>query len=138
TEAYEVWASGRDASRKESHRVISAITDGSFEKDISLDDPGFGWQLASNLQAVRLSVDTNEPHTGTYSLRLYWSGDSNPSTSVVSQLVLVEPKSRYRLSFAVRTLEMLTIGLPMVTVADASGDDGHAPFSGKPGLTTFP
>lgn len=132
TEAYEVWASGRDAIRKEGYHVISAITDGSFESDINLDDPGFGWQLASNLQAVRLSLDTNEPHTGTYSLRLYWSGDSNPSASVVSQLVLVEPKTRYRLSFAVRTQEMLTIGLPMVTVADASGDDGPVLAQSKP------
>jgi len=132
TEAYEVWVSGRDAGSKQNPRVISAITDGSFESDINLDDPGFGWQLASNLQAVRLSLDTNEPHTGTYSLRLYWSGDSNPSTSVVSQLVLVEPKTRYRLSFAVRTQEMLTIGLPMVTVADAGGDDGPVLAQSKP------
>lgn len=134
TEAYEVWVSGRDAGSKQNPRVISAITDGSFESDINLDDPGFGWQLASNLQAVRLSLDTNEPHTGTYSLRLYWSGDSNPSTSVVSQLVLVEPKTRYRLSFAVRTQEMLTIGLPMVSVADAGGDDGPVLAQSK----TFP
>ena len=134
TEAYEVWVSGRDAGSKQNPRVISAITDGSFESDINLDDPGFGWQLASNLQAVRLSLDTNEPHTGAYSLRLYWSGDSNPSTSVVSQLVLVEPKTRYRLSFAVRTQEMLTIGLPMVSVADAGGDDGPVLAQSK----TFP
>ena len=124
TEAYEVWTVGRESGGKEIRSGIGSITDGSFERDISLDDPGFGWQLASNLQVVRLSLDTNEPHTGTYSLRLDWSGDSNPSTPVVSQLVLVEPKTRYRLSFAVRTKEMLTIGLPMVTVADGGGDDG--------------
>lgn len=119
-EAYEIWASGREAGSVERHHGTATITDGSFEEDISLDDPGFGWQLANNLQGLRISLDTTEPHTGAYSVRLDWNGNPDPSTPVISQLVLVEPTTRYRLTFAARTKELLTIGLPFVVVIDAS------------------
>ncbi len=128
TEAYEVWISGHDARPKESRSGTAAITDGSFESDISLDDPGFGWQLARDLQAMRVSLDTNQPHSGASSMRLSWTGDSNPSTPVVSQIVLVEPSTHYRLNWAVRTEELLTIGLPIVTVSDASSDKERVPL----------
>ena len=72
---------------------------------------------------MRTSLDPSEPHAGSYSLRVDWSGESSPSSPIVSQLVLVEPKTRYRLSFAVRTQEMLTIGLPLVTVSDARDNE---------------
>jgi tetratricopeptide repeat protein len=122
-EAYELWASGREGSSEGHTSGIAKIIDGGFESEISLDDPGFGWQIAGNLQTGRISLDTNEPRRGRYGLRLDWNGDSNPSLPLISQLVLVEPKTRYRLSFAGRTLELLTIGLPVVTVTDASSDD---------------
>jgi Flp pilus assembly protein TadD len=120
--AFEVWSSGREASSKGGSQEI---VNGGFEAPIALDDPGFGWQLGSNLQAVRASLDPSEPHEGVYSLRLDWSGDSNPSTAVISQLVLVQPDARYRISFAARSRDMLSIGMPAVTVTDASGDDGR-------------
>jgi tetratricopeptide (TPR) repeat protein len=114
-EAREVWASGREANSS-----VYAVTDGSFENEIALDDSGFGWQLANNPQAFHISLDTNEPHSGSRSLRIDWSGDSAPSTSVISQLVLVEPRTRYRLKFAARSRDLLTVGLPIVAVIDAS------------------
>jgi Tetratricopeptide repeat len=119
--AFEVWSSGREANDKGDRQ---GIVNGGFEEPIALDDPGFGWQLASNPQAVRASLDPSEPHLGVYSLRLDWSGDSAPSTAVISQLVLVQPDARYRISFAARTRDMLSIGLPVVTVTDAGSDDG--------------
>ena len=122
TEAYEVWASSRETGSEESHHRIATITDGSFENNINLDDPGFGWQPANNLQTLHISVDTNEPYVGAHSLRLDWNGNSDPSRPVISQLVLVEPRTRYRLKFAARSRDLLTVGLPIVTVIDA-GDD---------------
>jgi len=112
-EAHEVWSSGRQVPQS-----AAAIIDGGFEEPIALDDPGFGWQVGNNPPSVRTSLDPATPHAGSYSLRLDWSGDSDPATPVISQLVLVEPNRRYRLSFAARTHEMLTIGLPVVTVID--------------------
>jgi len=122
-EAFEVWSSGRQTSGDGGSQGVAAIANGGFEEPINLDDPGFGWQLASNPQSVRASLDPAEPHVGAYSLRLDWSGESNPSTPIISQLLLVEPQARYRLKFAVRTREMLTIGLPVVLVVDGSSDN---------------
>jgi Tfp pilus assembly protein PilF len=117
--AFAVWSSGRQENGADSRQGLAAFANGGFEEPVALDDPGFGWQLASNLPSVRASLDPAGPHAGTYSLRLDWNGDSPPATPIISELVLVEPKMRYRLSFAARTQEMLTIGLPLVTVSDA-------------------
>jgi tetratricopeptide (TPR) repeat protein len=117
-EAYEVWVAGREARGG----GMAAVTNGGFESEIALKEPGFGWQPASNPRAVRIFLDTGEPRNGTHSLRVDWSGDSDPSVPIISQLVLVEPQTRYRLNFAVRTQELLTIGLPLVAVIDASDD----------------
>jgi hypothetical protein len=40
----------------------------------------------------------------------------------VSQLLLVEPLQRYKINFAARSQDIVTGGLPIVIVTDASGD----------------
>lgn len=121
-EAYAVWSGGRQVPPG-----LAAMFNGGFEEPIALDDPGFGWQVGSNPPSVRTTLDPASPQAGIYSLRIDWNGDSDPTTPIISQLVLVEPNSHYRLSFAVRTEELLTIGLPMVTVTDAGARDGSSP-----------
>lgn len=118
--AYEVWATepGRSASRSG-----SGFTDGGFEEQINFDEPGFGWQIARNLSSVRISIDKVQPHSGSSSLRLDWSGDSSPASQIVSQLVPVEPNARYRLRFAVRAEELVTGGLPLIAIVDAGAKD---------------
>jgi hypothetical protein len=134
TEAYRVWSSDRPAKGDASLRAIAAMANTGFDEPIAIDESGFGWKLSKDLRAVRISLDTSKPYNGTYSLRIDWSGESDPSTPVISQLVLVEPKTRYRLSFAARTQELLTIGLPYVMVADA-GDDKKAVLAQSKTLT---
>lgn len=118
--SYEVWASGLDAPSGGSG--IAAITDGSFESKIELNEPGFGWKLASGVRDMRVTLATDQPRTGARSLRIDWNGNSDPSAVVASQLVLVNAKTRYRLSFEVRTEEVVTGGVPMITVTDVSRD----------------
>jgi hypothetical protein len=130
-EAFEVWSSGHPATAPGG---LAVIANGGFEEPVTLDDPGFGWQLERNLKAARTSLDATQPHVGVYSLRVDWSGDSDPSKAVISQLVLVEPKTRYRMTFAARTQEMLTIGLPVVTVTDVGSDSERVLGQSK----TFP
>lgn len=128
-DAYEVWASGRDTHSGDAkdgavdgtRGAIGAITDGGFESEIKLDEPGFGWQLRRGQPGVAISRDPAQPRAGVYSLRVEWKGSSNPAEAVVSQLVIVSAKTRYHLRFAVRTEEVVTGGLPLIVVTDASG-----------------
>ena len=129
--AHEVWLSGagRDASHSE-----TGFTDGGFEGQIKLDEPGFGWQIDKNPQALKLSLDTAQPHNGSKSLRLDWSGDSNPASNIIMQTVLVEPNARYRLRFASRSEELVTGGLPLLVVLDANARDA-TPLAGSDALS---
>ena len=133
-EAFEVWSSGRPANGEVRSRGVASIANGGFEEPITLDDPGFGWQLGRDLKALRASLDATQAHMGAYSLRVDWSGDSDPSKPMISQLVVVEPQTRYRVTFAARTQEMLTIGSPVVTVSDVGSDSERAIAQSK----TFP
>jgi tetratricopeptide (TPR) repeat protein len=120
-EAYQVWAFDSGESNREGEAVL--INDGGFENKISRDNSGFGWQLARDTQALRLSLDRKNPHSGAQSLRVDFNGDATPSQSILTQLILVEPNMRYRLRFNARTEEIITGGLPLISVSDASGKD---------------
>jgi tetratricopeptide (TPR) repeat protein len=124
TAAYEVWSSGAETKNGERRSGIGQITDGSFESGLKFDDPGFGWQLARNIPALRFSLDTAEPKEGAHSIRIDFNGDYNSAIALLTQLVLVESKARYRLRFASRSQEMVTGGLPIVMVSDAGGAGG--------------
>jgi len=118
--AYEVWST---EPGKNANHSGSGFTDGGFEEQINFDEPGFGWQVARNLATVRISIDKAQPHNGSNSLRLDWSGDSSPASQIVSQIVPVEPNARYRLRFAIRAEELVTGGLPLIAIVDAGAKD---------------
>ena len=132
SEAYEVWSSGRDTHSGDYKSGIGTITDGGFEGEINLDEAGFGWQLRRDQPGVAISRDTGQPRAGVYSLRVDWTGNSNPAGAIVSQLVLVSANTRYQLRFAVRTEEIVTGGLPLIVVTDASGSAPHPLASSAP------
>lgn len=119
-EAYELWQSSPEANSIGKAGDTNLVTDGSFESPIKFDDPGFGWQLSRSLQAVSVSLDTAKPYHEAHSLRIEFSGNSNPAQSIISQYILVAPNTQYRLHFAARTEELTSGGLPFITVNDAS------------------
>jgi hypothetical protein len=101
---------------------LGGIIDPGFEGRINLKNAGFGWHQAGEVGGVKISVDTFESKEGARSLQLEWTGSSNPNVPVVSQTVLVEPRASYRLRFAARTKDLVSGGLPLITIGDASGD----------------
>jgi hypothetical protein len=96
------------------------LIDGGFEAETNLDEPGFSWRAAGSDKTITLSLDNTKPQEGRTSLRVDFNGATNPDAEVISQLVLVSPKTSYRLYFAVRTDGLVSGGLPNVTVVDAS------------------
>jgi len=89
---------------------------------LTFDEGGFDWRVPSRLQATSVSLDSSQPHTGSKNLRIEFAGDSNPGGALLSQLILVEPARHYKISFASRSQDIVTGGLPVITITDASGD----------------
>jgi len=117
-EAYTLWSASHDAGRP------GTLTDPGFEKESDLTEPGFGWRSADRLQACRFSLDSANPKEGRFSLRAEFSGDSDPGSPVLSQMVLVQPFARYELRFAARSENIVSGGLPIVVVIDADSRNG--------------
>lgn len=115
---------------------VSLIVNPGFEEEIDLDEPGFNWRSAGTDKALKLSLDNTNAKAGGASLRVDFNGPTNASGDVISQLVLVSPKTHYRLDFAVRTDGLVSGGLPNVAVVDASdnqlfGQTGALPQTTK-------
>lgn len=98
---------------------VRLIADPGFEEETNLDEPGFGWRAPDPPKTVALSLDNTDPKEGHSSLRVDFNGATSADGVVISQLVLVEPKTHYRLAFAVRTAGLVSGGLPNVTVVSA-------------------
>lgn len=122
-EAHQVWAGWRKISSHEIPTDDQVFTDGGFERRITINDPGFGWQVEASLQAATISQDTVEPHRGARSLLLDFNGGSDSQTTLVSQIILVKPKRDYQLTFAARTRNLVTGGLPLISITDVSNHE---------------
>ena len=114
-EAYGAWAGGNS-----DRAAVPSLHDGSFEAPLSLDESGFGWRVPRGLQGAQLSHDTEGPHDGAKSLRVEFTGESNPQSALLSQLIITEPSKTYQLTFASRTKELVTGGGPIITVVDGT------------------
>jgi hypothetical protein len=129
-EAHEVWTFDSGENKPESGS--SQLNDGGFEGKLSRDNSGFGWQLTRETQGLHLSLDRQNPHSGAQSLRVDFNGDAHPNQPILTQLILVEPNVRYRLRFNARTEEIVSGGLPLVSVSDAGSKDSFAPAISSP------
>ena len=116
--AHQLWlaAIDSDAARDE------GLYDGGFESAINAADEGFGWQPTKATQTVHILLDPNESQSGQRSLRLEYAGNFAATVPVISQLVLVAPNARYHLSFAARSENLVSAGLPVVVVREATAD----------------
>jgi tetratricopeptide (TPR) repeat protein len=130
--AYEVWNAGRGEEPGRRPAVAAGMTDPGFEGRVSLSEVGYGWRQERSLAGVRLSLETKGPRSGSRCLLIEWSGNSQPESSVISQLVLVEPNARYRLSFFTRAQEVVTGGPPVLVVTGAGDDEARVLGQSKP------
>ena len=118
-EAFQIWRN--DKPPESGEQTLTAIYDGGLEGSLSFEEFGFGWRLFRSSQSVKLVADSSQRQSGLKSLLIEFRGDSNPDSSLLSQVILVEPSRRYRLNFAARTQEIVTGGLPLAVVSDSAG-----------------
>lgn len=114
-EAFNLWKGPVGGSNK----TMSVVYDGGFEGQLSLDEEMFGWRLLREQEGVTISLDATQQHSGTKSLRIQFNGNSNPNVPLLSQLILVKPQQRYRVNFAASTKDIVTGGLPFISIKDA-------------------
>jgi hypothetical protein len=117
-EAFEIW---RGDHQQEPGQGPS-IYDGGFEGPLSFGERGFAWRVQRDLQATSVSFDSSQPHSGSKNLRIEFEGNSNPGSVLISQLIPVEPSRSYKINFAGRSQDVVTGGLPLLVVNDASGE----------------
>ena len=112
-EAFEAWSGETYAAG------LAAIANGDFEEKTLIRDEGFGWQ-ASMQEGSQVILDLSQARTGQQSALIEFTGSSNPGTAVLTQRVLVQPETNYQLRFATKSQNLITGGLPILAVAEAT------------------
>jgi hypothetical protein len=115
--AAKLWAVGRQSAA-----LAGAMIDPGFEKESDLTEPGFAWRVGDQPQGFHLTLDTANPGEGKSSLKIEFDGASEPASPVITQLVMVEARTRYQLHFAVRSEGIVSGGLPLIVVMDANSN----------------
>jgi hypothetical protein len=113
--AYEVWLT-KTALASTKRDEGDAVFDGGFENITASDESGFGWQIEQGVSATAVAIDSERPHSGFRALHVKFAGNVEVGSRIVSQLVLAKPFHKYRLTFAVRSSELTSGGLPVVVV----------------------
>jgi Flp pilus assembly protein TadD len=94
---------------------------GGFETHLlSKDDQPFHWLIDSHPQA-QISIDNVRPHSGQSSLRIVFKSPSKLESIPVSQTVIVEPDTQYKLQFYARTEGLNSASTPLLVVKDLGG-----------------
>jgi tetratricopeptide (TPR) repeat protein len=132
-EAYEVWAVRRGLPLTKAE----AIRAGGFEGTLTIGEPGFGWQITSSVANVTMSIDEGAHQSGTRSLRLDFHGNSDPASPLVTQIILVQPRTRYHLGLAALSKDFVSAADPVITLIDAS-DPKAAVLAKSPPLLSDP
>lgn len=113
-----------------------AFKNGGFESDIA--PPGrepFGWQVPPAPSGAQVAIDARTARNGSRSLRVAFNASGQVDFNHVAQLVVVEPATRYRLSFFARTEELRSAATLQVQVLDAATGGALASTAPAPGGT---
>jgi len=114
--AYSMWANVTDTR-------VPGLSNGGFEEPLVFDGLELGRWVVSNQEKNKLAIDVSEKFSGTRSLQITFDGNWNPGTSLLSQTVLVDPSKTYRVSFSLKTKDLITGGPPLFTVNDATSNE---------------
>ena len=115
-EAFELW-------RPDPSLKPPVILNGGFEDAIDLGSPDstFGWIVFGKSEA-KIVRDESEKLSGRASLLLGLNGNWNAPAETITQTIVVEPERRYRISFGVKTKDVVTGGPPAIAVRDLASN----------------
>lgn len=94
------------------------IGNSGFEESLLLDNSTRGWIVARNQPKAKLAVDVSDKFAGARSLQISLDGEWEPNEPLLSQVIVLSSDQRYRLSFALKTKDLVTGGPPRIVVVD--------------------
>jgi hypothetical protein len=101
------------------------VWNGGFEMPLVPKDPRpFHWAIMPTGLAA-MSIDTNA-HNGSGSLKIIFKVAGKLETVPISQVVIVEPDTQYRLQFYQRISDLVSAATPVVGILDASDNSALA------------
>ena len=114
--AFELWKATQAASASGSNLLI----DGDFENFTGDNTGNFGWQVGHDDHAkIEIAVTDKAGSSGSRGLEIRFNGGLDANT-IISQLVPVRPATGYKLTFVSSSENLVSGGLPIVSVIDAS------------------
>lgn len=112
------------------------IQNAGFEKPIGeIKDTYFGWRV-SPAEKMEVKLDPTQKHEGNRSLRVSFNGYFAPTLYNITQIVIVEPSAKYRLTFWLRTENLKSGGNPTLEIYNAVNDTNIATSAPFPTDTT--
>ncbi|HET6977627.1 MAG TPA: carbohydrate binding domain-containing protein [Pyrinomonadaceae bacterium] len=116
-------------------KKATGLINGGFEEPIASNENTFGWIIAAD-QKSRAAIDISEKFDGAKSLQINLDGTWTPGTPLLSQTIPVDPNKIYRLSFAVKTKDLVTGGPPVLLVNDTDTNQVLGQSENLPTATT--
>jgi len=112
------------------------VQNGGFEQPIKdYNETYFGWRVSA-MDKMDVKLDPTQKREGSRSLRVSFSGYSEPTLYAVTQFVTVEPSAKYRLTFWVRTENLKSGGPPALEIYNANDDKNIVSSEAFPSGTT--
>ncbi len=103
--------------------VAEQFWNGGFEDPVPISDPKpFRWLINDRPQA-QISIDSGG-HSGKGSLRIVFNAPNKLESISVSQTMVVEPNTQYRIQFYQRTARLTSASTPAINVTDLA--DGQS------------
>jgi tetratricopeptide (TPR) repeat protein len=112
-EAFGLWQANARSER---------VVNGGFEEPLVFDKGYFRWVLSREQSGAKPAVDVAEKFSGERSLQVTFNGDWDVNTALLAQTIVVSPGQRYRLSFALKTKDLVTGGPLRIVLTDAMNE----------------
>ena len=101
---------------------IDEIRNSGFEEPLFVNDSMNGWIVPQARTLPKLAIDVSEKLGGQRSLQVSFEGEWEAGTPLISQTIAVNPGVAYRLSFGVKTKDLVTGGPPRIVLTDTRND----------------
>ena len=100
------------------------IQNAGFEKPIGdINSTYFGWRVQPG-EKISVKLDPSQKHEGSRSLRVSFGGYTAATLYNITQIVVVKPATKYRLTFWLRTEDLKSGGTPKLEVNNGSDSIG--------------